>query len=138
MQYARAAFLNLLCLLSLSLPAQGNSLPLYIGPLALVTTQSGMEARKEIERLHGKNLDFLEGYIGSYSDGNQKAKLWISEYSSNAEAGAATTQMAQKIRSSDQRVFWHFREIDLEGTMVYFVVGMGQAHYFFNKGAKSV
>jgi hypothetical protein len=95
----RIAIFALLVLSLTPFYSWGNSLPQSIGPLALVKLQSGEEARKEIDRLHGKPLGYREGYIGTYADGDGKAKLWVSEYSS---------------------------------------LGMGQAHYFFQKGVKVI
>jgi hypothetical protein len=134
----RIAIFALLVLSLTPFYSWGNSLPQSIGPLALVKLQSGEEARKEIDRLHGKPLGYREGYIGTYADGDGKAKLWVSEYSSLEEAAKATAKMVQGMKGGKQKNFWHFQEIPIEGVPVYFVVGMGQAHYFFQKGVKVI
>ncbi len=119
-------------------PVAGDSLPQTIGPLKLEKFQSGDEARREINRLHGKNIDFQDGYIGNYKGDDGSATLWVSEYGSEGDAFTAIHNMAQRLETSKEGVFWHFREISIEGAPVYFVVGMGQAHYFFQKGAKAI
>jgi hypothetical protein len=135
---SRFVFVSLSLILFMPLMTWGNSLPQSIGPLALVKLQSGEEARKEIDRLHGKQLGYREGYIGTYADGDGKAKLWVSEYGSLEEAAKATAKMVQGMKGGEQKNFWHFQEIPIEGVPVYFVVGMGQAHYFFQKGVKVI
>lgn len=114
----------------------GDALPQSIGSLSLQQLQSGEEARQEIDRLHGKQINFRRGYIGTY--GNGRAKLWVSEYDSEGEAAAGIGKMAQRMQASKGGNFWHFREISIQGVAVYFVVGMGQAHYFFQKGRKVI
>jgi hypothetical protein len=119
-------------------PAGGDVLPQTIGSLVLEKSQSGDEARQEIDRLHGKPISFQRGYIGTYGGGDGKAKLWISEYESEGKAVEAIAKMTRGVKGSKEGAFWHFREISIDGIPVYFVVGMGQAHYFFQKGAKAV
>ncbi len=46
--------------------------------------------------------------------------------------------MAQGVGGSKQGGFWHFREISVEGVPVYLAVGMGQVHYFFQKGIRVI
>ena len=38
----------------------------------------------------------------------------------------------------EQQVFFHFRQMIIEERKVYFAVGMGQVHCFFQKGAKVI
>ncbi len=120
--------------------SMGDSLPQSIGSLRLEQLQSGEEARQEIDRLHGKQLNFGKGYIGIYKDkeGNRKGRLWVSEYDSEMEAAEAIGKMARRVQAKEGGEFWHFRVISIEGTQVYFVVGMGRTHYFFQKGKKVI
>lgn len=113
-------------------------LPQSIGSLRLEQVQSGEEARREIDRLHGQQISFQGGYIGTYVAENGSAKLWVSEHGSAEEAAEAIDKMVQSMKLGKQQVFWHFREIVIEGLSVYFAVGMGQAHYFFQRGGKVI
>jgi hypothetical protein len=106
--------------------------------MRLERVQSGEEARQEIDRLHGKQISFLRGYIGTYAAENGGGQLWVSEHSSEREATEAIEKMAHGMKQGKQQQFWHFRKIILEQRPVYFAVGMGQAHYFFQKGAKVI
>jgi hypothetical protein len=103
--------------------------------MRLDKVQSGEEARREIDRLHGKQISFLRGYIGTYVAENGSGQLWVSEHSSEREATEAIEKMAHGIKQGKQQQFWHFRKMIIEQRPVYLAVGMGQAHYFFQKGA---
>ena len=128
--------LSLLCLIpSVTL---GDVLPQSIGSLQLENLQVGEEARLEIDRLHGKHLDFRKGWVATYVGGGKKAKVWLSEYDSEAKATEANERMARKIQAMEGKGFWHFRQTSISETPVNFVMGQGQAHYFFQKGKKVI
>jgi hypothetical protein len=116
--------------------ARGETLPQTIGTLQLVRLQSGKEAREEINRLHGKQLSFLKGYIGTYKYGEKKATIWLSVYESDDTAERELVKMAESLKVGKSGVFRHFQTLSIKEESVYFVTGMGQAHYFFDKGKK--
>ena len=118
--------------------SKGQMLPYAIGEFRLEKATSGEEARKEIARLHGKNLDFRTGYIGTYKHGHKGAMLWISDYNAKAEAAGEVEKMARRIQTREGKEFRHFRMIPIEGIPVYFAIGMGQAHYFYQSGNKVI
>jgi len=80
----------------------------------------------------------LRGYIGTYVAQNGSGQLWVSEHISEREATEALEKMADGMKQGKQQQFWHFRQMMIEQRPVYLVVGMGQAHYFFQKGAKVI
>lgn len=112
-------------------------LPQSIGSMRLEKVQSGDEARQEIDRLHGKQISLLRGYIGTYVAENGRGQLWVSEHSSDRKATEAVEKMAHGMKQAKQQ-FWHFRKMIIEQRPVYLAVGMGQAHYFFQNGAKVI
>jgi hypothetical protein len=112
-------------------------LPQHIGSMRLEKVQSGEEARREIDRLHGKQISFLRGYIGTYVAENGGGQLWLSEHSSAKEATEAIEKMADGMKQEKQQ-FWYFRKMIIEQRPVYLAVGMGQAHYFFQNGTKVI
>ncbi len=126
------AIVTIFLLLSSPLPASENPLPEAIAAMPRQETQTGQEAKQAIQRLHGKAFEFDEGYIGAYKGDAGEATLWISEYGVAEEASADIELMVHKIRTGSQQVFGHFLEQSIEEIPVYFVVGMGQAHYFFH------
>jgi hypothetical protein len=105
--------------------------------MRLEKVQSGEEARREIDRVHGKQISLMRGYIGAYAAENGRGQLWVSEHSSEREAAEAIKKMAHSMKQEKQQ-FWHFREMLIEQQPVYLAVGMGQAHYFFQKGTKVI
>ena len=113
-------------------------LPQSIGLLRLEKLQAGEEARRGINRLHGKQIGFERGYIGFYAAENGRARIWLSEHSSSSEAAESVEKMAGRMTQGKQQVFFHFRQMIIEERKVYFVVGMGRVHYFFQKGAKVI
>jgi hypothetical protein len=135
---ARVLLFWLSLFLLIPLESMGNMLPESIGAFRLQNMKSGTEAKKEITRLHGKNLDFRTGYIGTYKHGHKKAMLWISDYDAKAKAAEEVEKMARRIQTREGKEFRHFRMISIEGKPVYFVVGMGQAHYFYQTGNKVI
>lgn len=140
MQKSRTILLTLLFILFMAGAARGEAIPKTIGAMKLGQLQSGEEARTAISKLHGKQLEFREGYIASYKDGEKTATLWISVYDSDAaakkELAKMTAKMAAGMKSGKENVFQHFKELSIKGVVVYFVTGMGQAHYFFKKGKR--
>jgi hypothetical protein len=106
--------------------------------MRLEKVQSGEEARREIDRLHGKQISFLRGYIGTYVAENGSGQLWISEHSSEREATEVIEKMAHGMKQGKQQQFWHVRKMMIEQRPVYLALGMGQAHYFFQNGAKVI
>jgi len=113
-------------------------LPQSIGILRLEKFQTGEEARREIDRLHGKQIGFRHGYIGFYVAEKGSAQLWLSEHNSYSEAAEAVEKMAGSMTQDRQQSFWHLRQMVVEEQKVYFALGMGQVHYFFQKGAKVI
>ncbi len=131
-------FVFLFLLLLIACSSTDISLPQSIGSMRLEKVQSGEEARREIGRLHGKQISFLRGYIGTYGAENGSGQLWVSEHSSEREATETIEKMAQTMKQGKQQQFWHFRKMMIEQRPVYLAVGMGQTHYFFQKGAKVI
>ncbi len=131
-------FVFLFLLLLIACSSTDISLPQSIGSMRLEKVQSGEEARREIDKLHGKQISFLRGYIGTYVAENGSGQLWVSEHSSEREATETIEKMAQGMKQGKQQQFWHFRKIIIDQRPVYLAVGMGQAHYFFQKGAKVI
>ncbi len=135
----RMLLVGFLLLFLTPFPSEGDSLlPQSVGSLTLQKLQSGEEAKQAINRMHGKELSFKRGYIGIYGGEHGKGTLWVSEYDSEEGAVEDLKKMVQMIRTGDQKTFGHFREMSIEGLPVYLVLGMGQAHYFFQKGMKVI
>ena len=59
-------FVLLFLLLLIACSSTEIPLPQSIGSMRLEKVLSGEEARQEIDRLHGKQISLLRGYIGTY------------------------------------------------------------------------
>lgn len=132
-----------LALLLLIAPAgaigsSASPVPQSVGSLQLDHVESGEEAREAINKLHGKTLPFLQGYVATYGKGRRAATLWISIFESDKIAKEELDKMAGKLKDSKGGVFQHFQKLFVEGIPVYMVTGMGQAHYFFQKGKQGL
>ena len=144
--YSGKRMVGWLCLLLSLVPlvlftacsAADGPLPQSIGAMRLEKVQTGEEARREIDRLHGKQVQFQRGYIGTYVADNGSGQLWVSVHDSESEAVEAIEKMDRGMKQGNQESFYHFRKVMIEQRPVYLAVGMGKVHYFFQKGAKVV
>jgi hypothetical protein len=111
---------------------QSALLPPEIQGLQLVKTISGDAAAGTIGRLHDKSVAPTESQIGLYQSGETKAVLYVSRFGSAAEAAAVLQMMAMRIADGAEG-FGHYRRFSVGANEVHFVLGQGQAHYFFMK-----
>lgn len=93
---------------------------------------TGPQAIEQISRLHQTNIVISQGYIATYGQGNQEVTLWISESPTDAEGQALFAVMDEKMPAS--KMFTNREELNLKGTKVIKVLGMGQEHYYWVKG----
>ncbi len=93
--------LALVLLLATPFSSLGDPLPQSIGPFQLKQKKSGDEARQDIYKLHGKQLNFRKGHIGTYKELNKKATLWISEYDSERKAVKKIGKMARGLKTRE-------------------------------------
>ena len=107
-------FVLLFLLLLIACSSADIPLPQSIGSMRLEKVQSGEEARREIDRLHGKQISFLRGYIGTYVAENGSGQLWVSEHSSERESTEAIEKMAHGMKQGKQQQFRHFRKMMIE------------------------
>ncbi len=116
----------------------GNLLPDTLGPMKLTQSVLGEQAEKQIHKLHGKSIELKNSSIGHYTHGSSRVTLWVSEYKTVEEARKSVQIMANKIKTGQNRVFRDFKETEVRGLPVYFVSGMGQNHYFYQKNRLAV
>jgi hypothetical protein len=88
-----------------------------------------------ISQLHGKEITIKQGYIAQYggADGGQMT-AWVSESGTEAEAVQLMDIMDKKMPAS--KAFSGRNELTVEGAKVINVQGMGQEHYYWQKGIK--
>lgn len=115
-----------------------NLLPDTLGPMKLTRSVLGEQAEKQIHKLHGKSIELKNSGIGHYTHGGSRVTLWVSEYKTVEEARKSVQIMAKKIKTGQNRVFRDFKETEVGGLTTYFVTGMGQNHYFYQKNRLAV
>jgi hypothetical protein len=131
-----------LVLLALLLACTGGSgdgegtdalLPDRIHGTDLVESLSGEEAAGMIARLHGKGVAPVESEIGFYGAFRPPLTLYVSVFASAEEARDQMSLMVEAIGQGSSG-FTDPRSERVEGVDVEFVVGHGQAHYYFAEG----
>lgn len=94
---------------------------------------SGAQAAKLIEQLHGDEVAPQENLIGLYGDQMPPTVIYLSRFSSSREARKYLKKMAEEIGPGSSG-FAHHATFEVQGNEIHFVVGQGQAHYFFRFG----
>lgn len=108
--------------------------PEQIAGLKLVKLLSGQEAVADMSRLHGKDVGLTGGWVGYYE---AKAIIWNGETQTEAQAYQLTEAMTRRIAAGNE-VFTDLQQTRIDSTVVFSVVGMGQKHYYFQRGNKVV
>jgi len=116
----------------------GSLLPDTLGPMRLTRSVLGEQAKKQIHRLHGKSIELKNSSIGYYTHGGSRVTLWVSEYKTDEDARKSIQIMAKKIKTGQNPVFRDFKETKVRGLPTYFVTGMGQNHYFYQKNRLAI
>jgi hypothetical protein len=124
-----------LLLLFLLMACSGGSgdtslLPDRIHGLALSKSTTGEEAEEMIARLHAKSVAPAASEIGYYGTSDPPLTLYVSRFKSTEEARDQVDIMAETIGPGSSG-FGHHRVERVAGTDAHYVVGYGQAHYFF-------
>lgn len=113
-------------------------LPPKIGNLKLMKSETGAQARKQIARMHGKNIEFIKGAIGVYATTQIKATVWVSEFETEEKAAKAVARMTSGIKNAKKKMFHTLKTDTIAGLPVYSVLGMGELHYYYQKNNLAV
>ncbi|RMF96147.1 MAG: hypothetical protein D6734_04320, partial [Candidatus Schekmanbacteria bacterium] len=111
--------------------------PERIAGLELKDSILGRPALRELYRLHGKSVELKNGYVAQYSNGRDDATIYYSETQNEEKAKELIERMVKKI-SEGNRFFTGLREVKKDNQSLYWVVGMGQEHYFFRNGKRII
>ena len=116
---------------------QGPAVPHFddqIDRLELVKLIEGPEAIKQIDKLHGKPLNVIRGYIAHYRGDHEKATLWVSEAESEEAAQEQVDVMLQKMKDNPRSPFSNYQTLNRPDLSVIAFEGLGQVHYVFRDG----
>jgi hypothetical protein len=105
--------------------------PVALGELRLSERLSGAAAQELINHLHAKGVAPERNEVGFYRGPGGNATLYVSVYSTEANAAEAELQMARRIRQGNP-IFGEYKERTVAGKRVSECYGMDQVHYFFS------
>lgn len=113
------------------------TIPRVLGNLLLSEVVSGDKGLAQVNRMHGKDIRLVRGFIAQYAGNGAAATMWAGWAESEAAAQALADRMTAKI-GPDHPIFQDFRELTVGGRTVYAMTGQGQQHYYFRSGAAVV
>lgn len=112
-------------------PPGSDLTPPDIG-LDLKSFVAGAEALASIERLHGKSIALVDGYIAEYSQGALRATIWLGRARTEGDAVRLFENMDAKM--GDSGVFTPSEDRVVRDIPMKFTSGMGMSHYYFHLG----
>ncbi len=114
-----------------------DGIPTKISSLPLTQSQLGKDALSELATMHGAGFDLVNGYRADYSDGTNKATLWVGRAKDAASAQKLADDMANKIGTNNP-MFTGLKSLDITNRTIYEVTGQGQLHFFYAVNDKLV
>ena len=87
-----------------------------------------------MSELHGKNVGLTGGWVGRYQS---KGVVWVGEISDENGAVQLLNAMVSRIGAGNP-VFTNMRRKDIDGVTGYTATGLGQNHFFYQKGNKVI
>ncbi|MBI2863298.1 MAG: hypothetical protein HYX94_01895 [Chloroflexi bacterium] len=121
-------------LLPSSTGASDGPAPVSIAGYRLQQTVTGPAALDEVAGMHGKDVELRSAWIGRYQ---ASGTVWYGEVATEAKAAELIARMSAKIGAGNQ-VFTNLQQVQYQGTTVYSVVGLGQQHFFYKVGSKTI
>ena len=120
----------LLMCLSIQFCSEKQILPEKILDYHLTQKVTGIEAQKIVNKIHLNPVTDIENEIGYYQNGDDKAIIYITYYSSDDDAQADLIKMVDKI-SPQNSIFLNGGQVEINKITAYRYFGMGQTHFIF-------
>jgi hypothetical protein len=127
----------LLCLTAVAAQA-GDGLPFnpHVPGFQVTHIVRGREAIHEINKLHGMEIDVVQGVIVHYGGSRaDQVTIWASEASSRDLAQKQVNVMIEKMKNNPRSPFSGYRTGAIGATPTIGFYGMGQAHSVFRVGS---
>ena len=105
----------------------------HIQGFELVNFIQGNDALDAINRLHGKPINALRGYLAQYEGDQGKATIWVSEAPSEELAIRQIIVMIEKMAKNRKSPFRHYRSLQIKNFEVTAFNGLGKVHHVFRK-----
>lgn len=110
------------------------AVPGEVAGYRLAEAMVGQEALVEIDRLHGTDIEIVDGWVGHYE---KKGGIWVARAASEEEARQLLDDMTRHIEDGNE-FFADLRQQEFQGLPVYTVKGGGQLHYYYQSGSTVV
>jgi len=114
-----------------------ESFPEKIGGKTLSELQTGQDALKRINMLHGKNIEAVDGAVAVYKGGAQPTVVFVTRAASADMAQKQTEAMLKGMFGNQNGHFSDPVTAEMDGLQVVRFKGLGQAHFIFQKGDAS-
>ncbi len=114
--------------------SNGPRPPGALGDLPLLHASDGREALEEINRLHGKDLGAIAGYVAHYEKDGTVAMIYLARAASDDQAARQVERMRATIQRGDTP-FSELRTVNEKGRKLYSALGEGRRHFFYRQGA---
>lgn len=132
---------KLLCLFAVLLLAACSSqtdmrsiLPDIIGKYELKETVHNEQALLQINKLHGKAIEALDGVVGTYEGPGRPMRVWVSRATDDKEARRQLGEMVHLMYENPKSPFSWQKRMNFRHVPVYPFTGMEQVHLVFHQG----
>ena len=116
--------------ISLQFCGKKEALPKDLLGYHLINKISGTDAQKIVNKIHLNPVTDIGNEIGYYQNGDDKAIIYITYYSSDDDAQADLIKMVDKI-SPQNSIFLNGGQVEINKITAYRYFGMGQTHFIF-------
>jgi len=113
-------------------------LPQKLADMKLTQSIQGADAISQISKLHRLNMELVDGIVAQYKNSRAKATLWIGMADTPKQAERLINRMTESIQQGNNKTFGHFQQLNVKDITVYSVLGMGQIHYYYRRGKRTV
>ncbi len=116
-------------------------IPRSLGGLPQTHALQGEDARREINRLHGRRIPARGGVVAHYERDGAVAMLYVSQAYVAPMARWQLSRMVKGIekgKSNAEGRFFHLKAREQDGLTLYSALGLGQVHYFYRSGVTIV
>lgn len=113
-------------------------IPQKLADMKLTQSIQGPDAISQISQLHKMNMELQGGIVAQYEGSGTKATLWIGVVDTPKQARQLINRMTESIQQGNNKTFGHLQQIEVKSITVYSVLGMGQIHYYYWRGNRTV
>jgi len=108
-------------------------MPKSLAGKSLIAQKSGVVALAEVESLHGKGFDLIDGTVVRYGD----ATVWVAKAKDEPAAQTMVDTMTRRI-AEGRSPFTPTGARQVNGRTVWTLTGMDQSHFYWQTSSKVV